>query len=69
MYGRSEYRQTIQPYFSCYDPLSYPLFFPNGESGWHANIPRQGVSINEVRNNDNIEGEMEGTNNLLSFFK
>ncbi|XP_021986145.2 uncharacterized protein LOC110882430 [Helianthus annuus] len=62
VYGRSEYRQTIQPYFSCYDPLSYPLFFPNGESGWHANIPRQGVSINEVRNNDNIEGEMEEAN-------
>ncbi|XP_022026932.1 uncharacterized protein LOC110927913 [Helianthus annuus] len=62
VYGRSEYSQTIQPYFSCYDPLSYPLFFPNGESGWHANIPRHGVSINEVRNNDNIEGEMEEAN-------
>ncbi|XP_021995720.1 uncharacterized protein LOC110892890 [Helianthus annuus] len=62
VYGRSEYSQTIQPYFSCYDPLSYPLFFPNGESGWHANIPRHGVSINEVRNNDNIEGEMEESN-------
>ncbi|XP_035838033.1 uncharacterized protein LOC110900453 [Helianthus annuus] len=62
VYGRSEYSQTIQPYFSCYDPLSYPLFFPNGESGWHANIPRHGVSINEVRNNDNIKGEMEESN-------
>lgn len=65
MYVRSGYYQTIQPYFGCYDPLSYPLFFPNGESGWHPNIPRQGVSINEVHNNqDNIEEETEGTNNL-----
>ncbi|XP_021990804.1 uncharacterized protein LOC110887529 [Helianthus annuus] len=62
VYGRSEYSQTIQPYFSCYDPLLYPIFFPNGESGWHGNIPRHGVSINEVRNNDNIEGEMEEAN-------
>ncbi|XP_076940460.1 uncharacterized protein LOC143609647 [Bidens hawaiensis] len=29
VYGRYEYSQTIQPYFGCYDPLSYPLFFPN----------------------------------------
>ncbi|KAI7756269.1 hypothetical protein M8C21_015503 [Ambrosia artemisiifolia] len=50
VYGRSEYSETIQPYFGCYDPLSYPLFFPNGESGWHPNIPCEGVSINEVHN-------------------
>ncbi|GJS82318.1 hypothetical protein Tco_0748859 [Tanacetum coccineum] len=30
VYGRSEYPTHIQPYFACYDPLSYPLFFPNG---------------------------------------
>ncbi|XP_076893331.1 uncharacterized protein LOC143545295 [Bidens hawaiensis] len=29
VYGRSEYSQNIQPYYGCYDPLSYPLFFPN----------------------------------------
>ncbi|KAI3725246.1 hypothetical protein L1987_65027 [Smallanthus sonchifolius] len=63
VYGRSEYSQTIQPYFGCYDPLSYPLFFPNGESGWHPNIPRQGVLINEAHNNhDNIDEEMEEAN-------
>ncbi|CAH1422521.1 unnamed protein product [Lactuca virosa] len=29
VYGRSNYRTEIQPHFGCYDPLSYPLFFPN----------------------------------------
>lgn len=67
MYGKSEYSQTIQPYDSCYDPLAYPLFFPNGESGWHDKIPRQGVLINELHNNNNIEEEMEGTNNFTIF--
>ncbi|XP_076937089.1 uncharacterized protein LOC143604518 [Bidens hawaiensis] len=63
VYGRSEYSQNIQPYYCCYDPLSYPLFFPNGESGWHPNIPRQGVLISEVLNDhDNIDEETEDVN-------
>ncbi|XP_076927855.1 uncharacterized protein LOC143591556 [Bidens hawaiensis] len=63
VYGRSEYSQNIQPYYGCYDPLSYPLFFPNGESGWHPNIPRQGVLISEVLNDhDNIDEETEDVN-------
>ena len=33
---------------SGYDALSYPLFFPRGELGWHANIPKVGVSMDEV---------------------
>ncbi|XP_022041580.1 uncharacterized protein LOC110944175 [Helianthus annuus] len=53
VYGRSEHQQTIQPYYSCYDPLSYPLFFPNGEPGWHSNIPRRGVVATETQNNQN----------------
>lgn len=27
-------------YFGCYDPLQYPLLFPNGESGWHQGTER-----------------------------
>ena len=62
MYGRSDHSQNIQSYFSCYDPLSYPLFFPNGESGWHSNIPRDGVCINQIVNDEeNIEEDLEGT--------
>ncbi|KAK9071610.1 hypothetical protein SSX86_008039 [Deinandra increscens subsp. villosa] len=62
VYGRSEHNQTIQHY-GCYDPLSYPLFSPNGEEGLHPNIPRQGESMIQVQNNeDNIDEEREETN-------
>ncbi|XP_044389453.1 uncharacterized protein [Triticum aestivum] len=29
----------IRAYYGCYDPLSYPLFFPRGESGWNRWMP------------------------------
>ncbi|CAH1442934.1 unnamed protein product [Lactuca virosa] len=62
VYGRSEKPSTIQSYWACYDPLSYPLFFPNGEPGWHYKIPRQGVSINEIVNDTEIiEEDLEET--------
>ncbi|KAL4582397.1 hypothetical protein LXL04_006945 [Taraxacum kok-saghyz] len=46
VYGRSERPQTIQQYWSCYDPLCYPLFFPN-------------VSIDEIVDDEEIEEEDE----------
>jgi hypothetical protein len=61
VYGRSDYSTQIQPYEGCYDPLSYPLFFPNGESGWHSRIARNSVSINEiVVDEENMEEDVEG---------
>ncbi|KAJ9551807.1 hypothetical protein OSB04_015852 [Centaurea solstitialis] len=61
VYGRSDYSQTIEPYFSCYDPLGYPLFFPNGEPGWHYEIPRHGVPVSETTNEEEtIEEDEEG---------
>ncbi|GJX07282.1 hypothetical protein Tco_0195214 [Tanacetum coccineum] len=41
------------------DPLSYPLFFPNGEAGWHSRIPKEGLDIKElVDDGDDVpEGE------------
>nr|KAJ0205749.1 hypothetical protein LSAT_V11C500263750 [Lactuca sativa] len=68
-YGRSNYSTEIQPHFGCYDPLSYPLFFPNGESGWHPKIPRYGVAMDEIHsdNEDNDEGS-EGTPILNLYF-
>nr|KAJ0225779.1 hypothetical protein LSAT_V11C100038380 [Lactuca sativa] len=63
VYGRSDCSTQIQPYEGCYDPLSYPLFFPNGESGWDGKIARDGVSINEVvGNGENIVDDLEGAN-------
>nr|XP_043635343.1 uncharacterized protein LOC122606563 [Erigeron canadensis] len=61
LYGRSQHFQRIQHYFGCYDPLSYHLFFPNGESGWHNRIPRNGFSMDEIVNDeDNIGDDEDG---------
>ncbi|KAI7727414.1 hypothetical protein M8C21_025563, partial [Ambrosia artemisiifolia] len=62
VYGRSGQPQTIQPYLSCYDPLSYPLFFPHGEPGWHSGIPRQGVEANATFE-ANVTFEANATDN------
>ncbi|XP_024990536.1 uncharacterized protein LOC112524820 [Cynara cardunculus var. scolymus] len=57
VYGRSDYSKKIEHHYGCYDPLSYPLFFPNGESGWHARIPRHGMCIDEIVNDNEIFDE------------
>jgi hypothetical protein len=36
--GTSGEPQYIKAYHGCYDPLSYPLFFPLGEAGWNKKI-------------------------------
>jgi hypothetical protein len=41
LYGDNNERHSIQATQGCYDPLSYPLFFPKGELGWHPNIPKR----------------------------
>jgi hypothetical protein len=41
LYGDNNERHSIQATQGCYDPLSYPLFFPRGELGWHPNIPKR----------------------------
>ena len=38
----------IKSYYGCYDPLSYPLFFPRGELGWHAKIPKANTKEEDV---------------------
>ncbi|CAH1420675.1 unnamed protein product [Lactuca virosa] len=63
VYGRSDKPRTIQSYWGCYDPLCYPLCFPNGESGWHSNIPRYGFPINNIINDDeDIQDDLEDSN-------
>nr|GFC65314.1 hypothetical protein [Tanacetum cinerariifolium] len=64
VYGRSKYPTQIQAYFACYDPLSYPMFFPNGEAGWHKRIPRACVDIRELIDDDDNDGakDEEGVN-------
>jgi hypothetical protein len=36
--GISGEPQYIKAYYGCYDPLSYPLFFARGETGWNKKI-------------------------------
>ncbi|PWZ18793.1 hypothetical protein Zm00014a_029093 [Zea mays] len=48
LHGKDRSSHDIRLYHGCYDALSYPLFFPKGELGWHANIPKSNVSMNEV---------------------
>jgi hypothetical protein len=43
LYGNNSERYNIQATQGCYDPLSYPLFFPKGELGWHPNLPKRDV--------------------------
>jgi hypothetical protein len=46
--GKNRDIHGIRSYHGCYDALSYPLFFPRGELGWHTDIPKEGVSYDRV---------------------
>jgi hypothetical protein len=48
LHGKDRSSHGIRSYHGCYDALSYPMFFPKGELGWHANIPKSNVSMDEV---------------------
>ncbi|AQK61879.1 hypothetical protein ZEAMMB73_Zm00001d012949 [Zea mays] len=48
LHGKDRSSHGIRSYHGCYDALSYLLFFPKGELGWHANIPKSNVSMDEV---------------------
>jgi hypothetical protein len=43
LYGNNNERYGVHATQGLYDPLSYPLFFPKGELGWHPNIPKHNV--------------------------
>jgi len=55
VYGKSDKPQYIKAYHGCYDTLSYPLFFPNGEVGWNLKLPKVGPLARKNRN-DKING-------------
>jgi hypothetical protein len=41
LHGKDRSRHGIRSYHGCYDALSYPLFFPSGELGWHMDTQRK----------------------------
>ena len=68
LFGNDNKRYSIQPYYGCYDPLSYPLFFPRGEIGWHPEIPKNGVSLNEILQSRRSGRKKPGTYNEISIY-
>jgi hypothetical protein len=46
--GKNRDIYGIRSYHGCYDALSYPLFFPRGELGWHTDIPKEDVPYDIV---------------------
>lgn len=46
--GKDRSIHDIRSYNACYDPLSYLVFFPMGELGWHNCIPKVGVTMAQV---------------------
>lgn len=45
VHAHSGNRHRVKHYFSCYDPLQYPLLFPMGESGWHQDIKKKDIEM------------------------
>jgi hypothetical protein len=48
LHGNDRQITRIQSYNASYDPLSYPLFFPRGEPGWHTDIPKTKFRYEDV---------------------
>ncbi|XP_044945780.1 uncharacterized protein LOC123394940 isoform X2 [Hordeum vulgare subsp. vulgare] len=43
LFGNDNQRHSIGVTDGSYDPLSYPLFYPCGELGWHPKLPKRNV--------------------------
>ncbi|XP_027071599.1 uncharacterized protein [Coffea arabica] len=40
VYTYSNTSHRIKHYYGCYDPLQYPILFPQGEYGWHHGVKK-----------------------------
>lgn len=59
IYNKSKRAHTVEAYYGCYDPLSYPLFFPNAESGWDHYVVRPGWIAYYYQNNETEESMLK----------
>jgi hypothetical protein len=48
LHGKDQQITRIQSCNASYGPLSYPLFFPRGEPGWYADIPKTKFKYEDV---------------------
>jgi hypothetical protein len=49
VHGKGDRPLYIRAYYGCYDPLSYPLFFPRGETGWNRWMPYVGPTVDTTQ--------------------
>jgi hypothetical protein len=59
LHGKDKSIHGIRSYHRCYDALSYPLFFPRGELGWHNMIPKARVTTEEVIRRQRAQGNSD----------
>ncbi|XP_062179629.1 uncharacterized protein LOC133884291 [Phragmites australis] len=62
VYGKADKPRYIRAYHGCYDPLSYPLFYPGGETGWQRNMQYEGpdiVVVTSNRDDQNVDNNDE----------
>ncbi|KAL6840699.1 hypothetical protein ACP4OV_029563 [Aristida adscensionis] len=45
VYAKGDRPRYVRAYHGCFDPLSYPLFFPRGETGWDRFMPYNGPPV------------------------
>jgi hypothetical protein len=65
VYGKGDRPLYIRAYYGCYDPLSYPLFFPRGETGWNRWLPYIGPPDDTTQDLvDNFARQGNQTSNL-----
>uniref|UniRef100_K3Z0E3 ATP-dependent DNA helicase n=1 Tax=Setaria italica TaxID=4555 RepID=K3Z0E3_SETIT len=64
LHGNNNEIQGIKSYYGCYDPLSYPLFFPRAELGWHSNIPRANTILEELRKDNHSNSYTDSSSKL-----
>lgn len=61
-------RSYIPYWHSSYMPLRYPVMLPQGDQGWHQNIPLTGARITgrplHARSIRNVRAELERRNNI-----
>uniref|UniRef100_A0A453H3H6 Helitron helicase-like domain-containing protein n=1 Tax=Aegilops tauschii subsp. strangulata TaxID=200361 RepID=A0A453H3H6_AEGTS len=52
LHGNNNEKEHIRSYYGCSDPLSYPLFFPRAELGWHRKIPKRDTEAEDIGADD-----------------
>ena len=57
MYSKSGNAQIVKHYYGCYDPMQYPLIFPNGEPGRHPGIEKLSSAQNNTTAGRTYPGE------------